>query len=502
MSKPYSFAKVDIDVDAGLQPSREVPEPETPFRILILGDFSGRANRGICEPTLVGRRPIPVDRDNFEEVLERLLPELRLTPQVSLRFRELEDFHPDRIFERVELFKALRETREKLSDRSTFAAAAAALRPAEPAAPPASPPPASAPPAKVSLDDLVEETGVRQAQRPARALDEFQALVRDLVAPHLVPGADPRQAEYIAKVDAATGEAMRGLLHRPEFQELEAAWRGLFFLVRRLETDVELKLYLLDVSKDELAAGLGQAENLRKTGFYRLLVEHTVETPGGQPWAVVGANYTFDDSVEDVMLLGSLGGIAAAAGAPILAAANPRVLGAKSLAETPLPENWGPIETQRAQAWEILRNFTEARYLGLALPRFLLRLPYGQETEPAEQFAFEEFEGAPVHEHYLWGNPALACVCLLAQAFAEWGWEMRPGAIREIDGLPAHLYREDGEPCLKPCAEALLTEGAANAMLDRGLMPLVSLKDRDAVRLVRFQSLADPAAPLAGRWAG
>jgi len=155
---------------------------------------------------------------------------------------------------------------------------------------------------------------------------------------------------------------------------------------------------------------------LRKTGFYRLLVEHTVETPGGQPWAVVGANYTFDDSVEDVMLLGSLGGIAAAAGAPILAAADPRVLGAESLAKTPLPENWRPIESQRAQAWEILRNFPEARYLGLALPRFLLRLPYGKETEAAEQFAFEEFEGAPVHEHYLWGNPALACVCLLAQA--------------------------------------------------------------------------------------
>ena len=326
--------------------------------------------------------------------------------------------------------------------------------------------------------------------------------MRDLVAPHLVPGADPRQAECIAQVAAATSEAMRGLLQRPEFQELEAAWRGLFFLVRRLETDVELKLYLLDVSKDELAAGLGQAENLRKTGFYRLLVEHTVETPGGQPWAVVGANYTFDDSVEDVMLLGSLGGIAAAAGAPILAAADPRVLGAESLAKTPLPENWRPIESQRAQAWEILRNFPEARYLGLALPRFLLRLPYGKETEAAEQFAFEEFEGAPVHEHYLWGNPALACVCLLAQAFAEYGWEMRPGAIREIDGLPAHLYREDGEPQLKPCAEALLTEGAANAMLDRGLMPLVSLKDRDAVRLVRFQSLADPPAPLAGRWAG
>lgn len=495
MPKPFSFGEAGIDVDAGTQPSLEAPEPDTPFRILILGDFSGRASRGICEPNLAGRRPVLVDRDNFEEVLEKLRPGLRLTPQISMRFRELEDFHPDRIFERVELFGALREMREKLSDRSTFAAAAAALQPQASAAPPGSPPP------KVSLTDLVEETQTREADRPARALDDFSALVRDLVAPHLVPGADPRQAEFIAKVDAATGEVMRTVLHHAEFQALEAAWRGLFFLLRRLETDVELKLYLLDVSKAELAADLARAASLRTTGIYRVLVEQTIETPGGQPWAVVGANYTFEDSVDDVMLLGSLGGIAGAAGAPLLAAASPGVLGAESLGKTPQPENWRPVEPERAQAWEILRSLAEARYLGLALPRFLLRLPYGKGTEPIEQFDFEEFDGAPSHEGYLWGNPALACVYLLGQAFAQWGWEMRPGAIRDIDGLPAHVYREDGESHLKPCAEALLTEKAATAMLDKGLMPLLSLKDRDAVRLLRFQSLADPPAPLAGRWA-
>jgi type VI secretion system protein ImpC len=315
-----------------------------------------------------------------------------------------------------------------------------------------------------------------------------------------VPGADPRQAEFIAKVDAATGEVMRTVLHHADFQALEAAWRGLFFVLRRLETDVELKLYLLDVSKAELAADLARAKSLRATGIYRVLVEQTVETPGGQPWAVVGANYTFGDSVDDVMLLGSLGGIAGAAGAPLLAAASPGVLGAESLGKTPEPRNWRPVEPERARAWEILRSLEEARYLGLALPRFLLRLPYGKATEPIEQFVFEEFDGAPSHEGYLWGNPALACVYLLGQAFAQWGWQMRPDALRDIDGLPAHIYREDGESHLKPCAEALLTEQAANAMLDKGLMPLLSLKDRDAVRLLRFQSLADPPAPLAGRW--
>ncbi len=494
MPRPYSFGKVEIDVDAEGEPVLERPDPDTPFRILILGDFTGRANRGILESKLAKRRPVLVDRDNFEEVLEKLAPELRL-PWGSVRFRELEDFHPDRIFERLELFRALRETREKLSDRATFAAAAAALQPKPPAPAPASQP------RGVSLTDLVEETETRASARTARALDDFSALVRDLVAPHLVPGADPRQAEMVAKVDMATGEGMREVLHHPDFQALEAAWRGLFFLVRRLETDTELKLYLLDVSKAELQEDL-KASDLRLTGTYRVLVEQTVGTPGGQPWAVVAGNFSFTDSVDDVMLLGYLAGIARAAGAPFLSAASPQVVGCDSLGEHPLPEQWQPVTAERQKTWEILRNFPEARYLGLAMGRFLLRLPYGKDTDPTEQFAFEEFSGAARHEEYLWGNPALACVCLLGQAFAQWGWDLRPGAIHDIDGLPAHVYREDGESHVKPCAEALLTEKAANAILDKGIMPLLSLKDRDAVRLLRFQSLADPPAALEGRWAG
>ncbi len=495
MPRPNSFSKVEIDVDAEGEPVLERPDQDTPFRILIFGDFSGRASRGIFEPELGNRRPVLVDRDNFEEVLEKLAPELRL-PWGSIRFREFEDFLPDRIFERLELFRALRETREKLSDRATFAAAAAALHPK-----PQAPAPAS-PPRPVSLADLVSETETRAAARTGRALDDFSALVRDLVAPHLVPGADPRQAEMVAKVDAATSDGMRDVLHHPDFQALEAAWRGLFFLVRRLETDAKLKLYILDISKAELAEDLRPAGDLRTTGAYRVLVEQTAGTPGGQPWAVVAGNYTFTDSVNDVMLLGYLGGIARAAGAPFLAAANPSVMGCDSLGAHPLPEQWQPATAERLKVWEILRNFPEARYLGLAMGRFLLRLPYGKATDATEQFAFEEFPGVPKHEDYLWGNPALACVYLLGQAFAQWGWDLRPGAIHDIDGLPAHVYREDGESHLKPCAEALLTEKAATAILEKGIMPLLSVKDRDAVRLLRFQSLADPPAALEGRWAG
>jgi type VI secretion system protein ImpC len=477
---------VEIDVEAEGEPVLERPDPDTPFRILILGNFSGHANRGV-------RRPVLVDRDNFEEVLEKLAPELRL-PWGSIRFRELDDFHPDHIFERLELFRALRETREKLSDRSTFAATAAALQPKPPAPDPTPQPRA------VSLTDLVEETETRASARTSRALDDFSALVRDLVAPHVVPSADPRQAEMIAKVDTATGEGMREVLHHPDFQALEAAWRGLFFLVRRLETGDDLKLYLLDVSKAELQEELTAARALRSTATYRVLVEQTVGTPGGQPWAVVAGNFGFTDSVDDVMLLGCLAGIARAAGAPFLAAASPSVVGCDSLGAHPSPEQWQSVAGDRLKAWEILRNFPEARYLGLAMGRFLLRLPYGKDTDPAEQFAFEEFAGAARHEDYLWGNPALACVCLLGQAFEQSGWDLCPGTIHDIDGLPVHVYREDGEPHMKPCAEALLTEKAAHAILDKGIMPLLSLKDRDAVRLLRFQSVADPPAALGGRF--
>ncbi|MGH9454112.1 MAG: type VI secretion system contractile sheath domain-containing protein [Terriglobia bacterium] len=517
MPKPSSFGEVHLDVSTGRDRLPQAPSSESRFRIALLGDFSGRANRGLFEtgPAIARRRVVPVDRDNFEEVLARAGASLGIPlegpkgPSLSLHFTELDDFHPDQLFQRASIFSKLKRLRERLADAATFAEAAeelgiapAATAAAEPRG--SSTPPATAPdPSRLAsgnlLDDMIEQTASQpsRSQRP----DELQEFIRRVVAPHLAPGADPRQPQVLARIDKTISVLMDALLHHPDFQALEAAWRGVFFLVRRMETGSLLQLCLIDISKAELVADLSSHEDLRSTGVYKLLAEQTVETPGAEPWSLLAGNYTFGPSREDAERLGRIAKVASAAGAPFLAAASPGVLGSESIAQIANPREWKPVgEPENAEAWHTLRKLPEATYLGLALPRFLLRLPYGKETDFIEQFDFEEMIEPPVHEDYLWSNPALACVLLLAQSFSARGWEMRPGEYSEISGLPLHVYRQDGESQLKPCAEVLLTVEAADRIMERGVMALASLKGQDAARLVRFQSLADPVRALSGRW--
>lgn len=141
-----------------------------------------------------------------------------------------------------------------------------------------------------------------------------------------------------------------------------------------------------------------------------------------------------------------------------------------------------------------------ATWLGLALPRLLMRLPYGRETEELECFDFEEMTPAQGHEAFLWGNPAFYCALLLARSFSASGWAMQPGDELQIEDLPAYTFQENGESRLQPCAEVCLSENTMVKILDQGLMPFISHRSLNIVRLARFQSLADSAQALAGPW--
>lgn len=519
MPKRRSLADVHLDVEPGRERLPEPPDSDTPFRIIILGDFSGRANRGHQETggALASRSPILIDRDNFDQVMGKLSPQLALPLggegelPVTLKFADLDDFHPDRLFERTHIFRKLREVRQKLSDPDSFAEAAEKLGLGPTPHPESQRPQASrqvseADVQRVSsgnlLDEMIERTEERADEpRAKRAPDELTSLVNRLVAPHLVPKANPRQAELLDLIDRATGAQMRALLHAEAFQQLEAAWRAAFFLVRNLETDSQLNLYLLDISKQELAADLGSSGNLHSTATYKLLAERTIGTFGGESWALMAGNFTFAPTREETGLLTQLARVSAAARAPFVAGASPRFLGCDSAEDLADPGRWkNTPQGDALDSWQALRESPEAQYLGLLLPRFLLRLPYGKDTEAAELFPFEERSGPVSHEDFLWGNPAFACALLLGQSFGEQGWEMRPGSKSDVDGLPLYAYTERSESRILPCAETLMTQTAAEKILEKGFMPLASLKGQSVVRLVRFQSVADPPAPLAGRW--
>jgi type VI secretion system protein ImpC len=491
---------------------------DRPMRILLMGDFSGRHSRDAETPgDLASRAPVAVDIDSFDRALFRLAPRLELSPSaaggiaLAVEFRQLEDFHPDHLYTHLNLFQALREARARLQDPSTFAAAAAELQQVIAprlgrGGPAAAGEGAAGRRIEGDAATLARLLGSKPGEIAPDAVQsspqgiDIQALIRSIVSPHIVPGASPFQPHYVAALDTAVGEQMRAILHQPHFQALESVWRGARWLVDNLELGDALQIHLVDATKGELFADVEAThEGLEASGLYRMLVDRDGVVIDDDPWSLMVGLYTFGTNEEDVSVLAYLGAIASLAGAPFLSGADASVLGCRSIADTPEPVDWH-LDDDAVQRWQALRSSSQASWIGLALPRVLLRLPYGRRTDPVEQFDFDELAGGWAHENYLWGNPAVACALLIGRSFMARGWELEPGDDLGVTDLPAHTLERDGERQLQACAETYLSERTSQAILNRGVMPLLSYRNRNAVRVMRFQSLADPAMPLAGPW--
>lgn len=469
-----------LQFDFSLQPKAPARRGQGPLRLLLLGDFS--AQPASARPALASRPTQRVDLDNLDTVMQRLAPRLVL-PAGTLEFASLDDFHPDALFAQLPVFASLRQMRQRLLDPRQFAQAAAELGVAPEA-------PSATPAAAAGGDLLAGLLGGRPAAAapatpasatPAAGVDAF---IRNIVAPHVLPNHQPQQAALVASVDQATAAEMRGLLHTPAFQSLEAAWRGVQWLINSLELDETLELHLFDVGRDELLADVVAAQGqLSATGLHRALADRWRNVPGAAGWHVLAGLYSFGPSDADIGLLAALGLLAAQAGGPFLAAG-----------ETTL----ALADAATLAGWQSLRRSEAAPWIGLAAPRVLLRLPYGRRSDPVSAFAFEEFPGAPEHSHFLWGASSLAAALLIGRAFTARGWDFEPGDEREIGELPAYTFERDGEREMQACAEDYLGERAGQALLEAGLMPVLSHKHRNAVTLMRLQSIASPPQPLAG----
>jgi type VI secretion system protein ImpC len=441
-----------VDFDFSLGPSGRRREESEPMRLLVLGDLSGKP---LTErPPLATRATHRVDVDNVDDVMRRIGPQL--SPAAGdMTFQGIDDFHPDRLYARLDLFKGLREARANPSSGTDDLFGRLLGKPSEAGAP-------------------------ASAAAPASGLD---ALIHNAIAPHIVPDTSVRDQQYQSAVDATISEQMRALLHHPSFQSLEAAWRGVRWLISSLELDENLQLHLIDATRDELVADLVAAEgDLARTGLYRALVDRWRNVPGSDGWSALVWLMRFSPSVQDMGLLAASGMIASQAGGPLLAGAD---------------EALASDDGRAFAGWQALRRSQAARWIALAAPRVLLRLPYGKSSDPIESFAFEEIVGPPVHEDFLWGTGSLGTALLIGKAFTARGWEMEPGDEREIGDLPAYTFVRDGEPEMQACAERFLTESEIQSLLKTGLIPIASRRDRNGVVAIRFQSVSDPPAPLA-----
>lgn len=471
---------------------------DEPMRILLLADFTGPDHAARRKP-LAERAPRQVDVDTFEDVLRAWAPRVTVSATDEaggtsvIEFSDIDSFHPDALYQRLALFAPLRDLRRRLSNPATAGAAVRELQQNVPTAAPAATTLEAPPPAPESKDALFERLLGKSSAPVAKTAEAvISEIMRQAIAPHVVAAADPAATQLVSALDETIATHMRRILHDPGFQALESAWRGAHGLVTGLETGEELQLYLLDVSKEELAADIaGTAGDLEQSALHRVLAKH------GPAWSVLAGDYRFLSNADDLQLLAALGAIAAQAGGPFLAEADTAILGCASVGELPDERRWAR-DPAAAERWGALRRSAQARSLGLALPRVLLRLPYGK-AMPVEQFHFDEMP-APRHEDFLWGSPAFACALLLGQAYADNGAGMTPGDRSEILDLACHTYLDAGTRVMTPCGEVWLPERAVEAILAQGLMPFVSFKDRNAVRLVRFQSLADPPCALSGPW--
>ena len=486
----------DVSFGQVTQPQRPV-RTDGRFRLAILGDFSGRANAGILDigKKLAARKPIEVDVDDLDDVLARFKLNLRLPlgqdgETVAVPIGSLDDFHPDQLVENVELFESLLTLRRNLGSKAGFARAAKEVLSwsGEEALPR---PPVTARGATVAtdlrLDDFARLTGRKPAATAEADVDD---LVRRLVGRYVQPARDPAADQLIAQVDDAISAAMRRVLHHPDFQALEAVWRTVEVLVRRLETGARLQIVLYDVSAEEWASDLASTDALETTGLYGMLAEQPSLDADAGPFSAVIGLYALEPTPPHADLLGRMAQIAAMAGAPFVTG-----IDADSL-QTPMHEQHPLIR----QAWSALTALPASRYLGLAATRFLLRMPYGRKSDPIDAFKFEEFTRESGLSGMLWANPAAAVGLLLAQAWIKSGAKMQLGQANTIGDVPYYVYvTPEGDQVALPCTERLWSERQAAAAAAYNVMPLVSLRGRPEIRLAGSASVA--GGPLAGPWA-
>ncbi len=304
----------------------------------------------------------------------------------------------------------------------------------------------------------------------------------------------------IAAIDQKLSEQINHILHHPNFQQVEGAWRGLHYLVNNTETDEQLKIKVFNISKKDVHKTLKKFKGTAwdQSPLFKKIYEEEYGPFGGEPFGCLVGDYHFDHSPPDVELLGEIAKVSAASHTPFIAGADPSVLGMESWQELANPRDLTKIfQTPEYAAWRSLRESEDSRYIGLAMPRFLGRLPYGAKTDPVDEFDFEENTEGADHSKYTWCNSAYAMATNITRAFKTYGWCTRIRGIESggaVEALPTHTFpTDDGGVDIKCPTEIAITDRREAELAKGGFMPLIHKKNSDFAAFIGAQSLQKPA---------
>jgi type VI secretion system protein ImpC len=354
---------------------------------------------------------------------------------------------------------------------------------------------------ELSLLDQIISKGklARDEQQKPRAKDLVGEFVNQILDEGMTVSRDTMamiQAQ-IARIDEMLSKQLNEILHHPDFQKLEASWRGLHFLVMNTETSTRLKLRLLCASKQEIFKDLDQAIEFDQSQLFKKIYEEEYGTFGGHPFSLLVGDYEFGRHPQDMALLEKMSGVAAAAHAPFISAASPRLFDMDSYTELGNPRDLAKImESTELIKWRSFQASEDSRYVTLVLPHILLRLPYGPDTVPTEEFNFVEDTDGRDHKKYLWGNAAWAMTQRITNAFALYGW---CAAIRGVEGggmvqgLPTHTFKTDeGDIALKCPTEIAITDRREKELDSLGFVSLCHCKGTDYAAFFGGQTTQKP----------
>lgn len=492
--------KITYDVEKG----NAIEKTELPFIVGILADLTGENSQNL--PELKDRNFIEINTENFDQVLNSLNPMITVNVlntienkgkqiRFTLNFTNFEDFSPGKVALQVPLLNALVNRRKTILDLTAKLDSNELLN-------------------KIIFDiitnkenrkALLTDVEAKKLERINKWINdagltgeevdlaylqniffELAALIKSTDEASLDSTQDPYQflLNVVSIIDMTLSEQIDEILHNPEFQKLEASWRGLHYLTHQTPSSTTLKLKLLNITKKEMRNDLVKAIEFDQSLLFKKIYEAEYGTLGGTPFSCLIGDFEFGRSATDVELLRNISTLAAAAHAPFISGVNPNLFGLKSFADLGIPRDLAVIfESSELAAWNSFRATDDSRYVALTLPKVLMRAPYDAEDELIDEFSYDESVEGPNNNHFCWGNPAYVLAANITKSFAEFSWTT---AIRGVEGggkvenLPTYTYETShGDTELKCPCQVAITDRREKELSDLGFISLCHSKGSD-----------------------